>query len=141
MPRFLPSLIGSSLLASVAFVAALAFAAQPGKRKPDPERGHDLFNQSCWPCHGKEARGDGPAAAALSVPVPALRGHFTQETIPDEVNVTLNGKGPMPGFAESFDRPDARRIFVWILSLDAPGGGEDKPSDVPEPDGNPEEGN
>lgn len=134
----------SLALPGLLLAAGIAFGAQPGKRKPDPERGHDLYNQSCWPCHGKTAEGDGPAAAALSVPVPKLRGSFTLDTIPAKVDITLQGRGPMPGYSESMDRPDARRIFIWILSLDSPDAtpgqepGEDAPA--PEKDGAPEGG-
>ncbi len=39
--------------------------------EPSPEilaLGSDLFEKNCVPCHGKDGRGDGPAAAGLSPP-------------------------------------------------------------------------
>jgi len=32
-----------------------------------PASGHDMFMSYCAPCHGKDARGDGPAASALKI--------------------------------------------------------------------------
>jgi mono/diheme cytochrome c family protein len=34
--------------------------------------GEDLFNTYCAACHGKDAKGDGPAAASFKVPPPDL---------------------------------------------------------------------
>jgi mono/diheme cytochrome c family protein len=39
-------------------------AAQP----TSPASGHDMFMSYCASCHGKAARGDGPAASALKIP-------------------------------------------------------------------------
>jgi len=32
-----------------------------------PASGHDMFMSYCAPCHGKTAKGDGPAASALKI--------------------------------------------------------------------------
>jgi len=32
-----------------------------------PASGHDMFMSYCAPCHGKAAKGDGPAASALKI--------------------------------------------------------------------------
>jgi mono/diheme cytochrome c family protein len=64
------------------FVAALALLAvtcadapsQTADVKKSPiqataaNSGSEMFNSYCAPCHGKEGRGNGPAAAALKVP-------------------------------------------------------------------------
>ena len=136
-------IVGFGLLLGTLGFAAAGTAAQPGKRKPDPERGHDLYNQSCWACHGKTAEGDGPSASALSVSVPRLRGSFSTDGIPDLVTIVQTGRGPMPGFSETMERLDTRRIFIWIQSLDAPEASPGEPNDEPAPekDGAPEEGN
>ena len=36
--------------------------------RPSAERGRVQFEKVCWPCHGNEGRGDGPAAAGLTAP-------------------------------------------------------------------------
>ena len=33
-----------------------------------PTSGSEMFNSYCAPCHGKDAKGNGPAASALKVP-------------------------------------------------------------------------
>jgi mono/diheme cytochrome c family protein len=65
-------------IVSIAFVVACAMisAAQEGtqtvKREPapmtSPASGKEMFMSYCAPCHGKSAKGDGPAAAALKQP-------------------------------------------------------------------------
>src|SRR5579864_9334747 len=37
-----------------------------------PSSGKDMFQSYCAVCHGKDAKGDGPAASALKVPPPNL---------------------------------------------------------------------
>jgi len=59
--------------------ALLAFFAAPGNAqtkeiKKEPVKvtsaasGSEMFASYCAPCHGKSAKGDGPAAASLKVP-------------------------------------------------------------------------
>jgi mono/diheme cytochrome c family protein len=36
------------------------------------KNGHEMYDQLCAVCHGMEGKGDGPAARALSQPVPDL---------------------------------------------------------------------
>ncbi len=112
----------------------------PTKRSSDTEWGEDLFNKHCWQCHGRQAEGDGPAAEALQVPVPSLRGVSTDATRSDLVTTARQGQGPMPGYHESISRQDMRRVFLYVESLDKP---QTKPTDDPddEPEGPTEEGN
>ena len=63
---------------SIAFVMVCALislaqeAAPAVKREPapmtSPASGKEMFMSYCAPCHGKSAKGDGPAAAALKQP-------------------------------------------------------------------------
>ena len=39
---------------------------------PDPQAGESIYAEKCTPCHGETGRGDGPQAAQLTNPVPAL---------------------------------------------------------------------
>lgn len=58
-------------IASLIVSATVAFAQEKPKIKEVPiprvsaSDGREMFAQYCAPCHGKEGRGDGPAAAAL----------------------------------------------------------------------------
>jgi mono/diheme cytochrome c family protein len=72
------------LLALLAALAAFAAAGESPDDKPkttkDAQRerlipslkGPDLFHAYCAPCHGQDAKGDGPAAGALNSKVPDL---------------------------------------------------------------------
>jgi len=66
--------IGMPLVPTLILVEVLGCASpQPSNRDPDPllvEVGAGLFVTYCASCHGVDARGDGPAASALS-PAPA----------------------------------------------------------------------
>ncbi len=41
-------------------------ASQPATVTPDVEKGKEVFNQRCVPCHGSTGHGDGPASASLN---------------------------------------------------------------------------
>jgi mono/diheme cytochrome c family protein len=40
--------------------------------RTSPASGEEMYNAYCAVCHGKDAKGDGPAAAALKTPPPDL---------------------------------------------------------------------
>ena len=94
------------------------FAAQPRKRPADHVRGKEIWERSCWQCHGKEARGDGPASGDLAVPVPDLRGNLSGSRQKELVDAILNGRSAMPAFSEELDIYDARRILVYLRRLE-----------------------
>ena len=81
-------------------------------------RGKEIWERSCWQCHGKEGRGDGPAAGDLAVSVPDLRGNVGGKRQKELVDVILNGRSLMPAFSEEFDLFDARRILVYLRRLE-----------------------
>ena len=84
------------------------------------ESGHDLYRVSCASCHGNDARGNGPVAQFLTVPVPDLTriavrrgGAFPDEEIYriiDGQSGELRAHGPrhMPVWGYEFfgDDPD-----------------------------------
>jgi mono/diheme cytochrome c family protein len=63
---------------AAAFVLALPVVAWPQAIKREPARpidsvqGVDVYNAYCAVCHGKDGKGNGPAAPALKMPVPDL---------------------------------------------------------------------
>ena len=103
------------LLLPVAFSAA---AEVPKRRSPDHIRGRELYERSCWQCHGRTAQGDGPTAANLTVDVPGLRGVVTDDRVEELLNTIMSGSGLMPSYRETFDRRDARRILTFIERLE-----------------------
>jgi len=101
-------------------VGAAAWAGVPKKRPEDHVRGKQLWERSCWQCHGEAFDGQGPAAAAFpDGTVPDLRGEITRDRFDALVKVILNGQGDMPAFATEFDKHEARRILIYIQREDA----------------------
>ena len=109
MFRLLPLLLLTPLGAS---------AGVPRKRAPDHERGQEIWERSCWQCHGQEGRGDGPAAAALTRDMPDLRGQVGPDRQQELVDLILSGKGMMPAFSEELNRTDVRKILVYLRRLE-----------------------
>ncbi len=46
--------------------AGAAGTTAAGPVTPDVEKGKEVFNQRCVPCHGSTGHGDGPASASLN---------------------------------------------------------------------------
>lgn len=117
----------------------LALADVPTKLAPDEERGETLYRESCWQCHGVNALGDGPLAAALSSP--PLAGRIASEDFPDSVDLIQSGKGSMPAYSQVLNRHDTRRILVWLATLDPETGinPDAPPPEEPEEDEGPGE--
>lgn len=66
-PRLAGALLGALTLASLVACAGATTAV-----KNSVERGKQHFRVSCAGCHGADARGNGPVAPILKVPVPDL---------------------------------------------------------------------
>lgn len=115
------------ILAVIGLVAALPAAAQ--ERVPDLALGAEVYAEACQSCHGPAARGDGPMAGALAIPVPDLTGlssrnggRFPWLTIVHMVDGRsgLRGHGgPMPVFGAlmkgdsvAVDAPDGSPLIV-----------------------------
>jgi mono/diheme cytochrome c family protein len=109
--------VRASILVSFLLVLP-AMAGQPTKRPSDAERGKELWGRHCQSCHGAANHGDGPATAALVVPVPDLAGRVEADKA--TIDVVLNGKGPMPGFEASFGYEDAKLVLQHMATVHAP---------------------
>ena len=127
--------------------AAPQAAAPAPKEAPKLDRnaasdGGSLYPRYCATCHGVSARGDGPLAADLRVPVPDLttiaarsRGTFpverVQKIITNGENLRGHGSADMPAWGDVFKRttgidgatPDQaiRNLthYLWSLQRDA----------------------
>ncbi len=67
------------ILSSALFVIVIGIASPQGKRDQKTTRaqfnttsGRDIFKRYCASCHGEDAKGNGPAVIAMSVPPPNL---------------------------------------------------------------------
>jgi len=98
----------------IILLTSVLFAGQPTRRAVDFDRGGMLYEQNCWMCHGKMGEGGGPAASAFPTQSPAIARAWSGTERSDAVRVILSGKGDMPGFAQVFDKNDAKRILTWL---------------------------
>ena len=82
---------------------------QAARDAPSPVNGKAMFDVYCTPCHGKEGKGDGPAAAALKKP-PADLTRITARnngTFPtDKVRRFIEGRETVAGHG-------SREMPIW----------------------------
>ena len=99
-------------------LAALGIAQKPEIKKvplrPAPaESGQAMFSEYCAACHGKDAKGSGPAAPALKVPPPDLTtlakqngGNFPSAHVSNVIRlgagVAAHGSKDMPMWGRAF---------------------------------------
>jgi mono/diheme cytochrome c family protein len=109
------------VIALVALVVAFAILGadtptaikkvQPSRTSPSS--GKDMFTTYCAVCHGPDARGGGPAVAALKMPPPDLTtmtkrngGKFPElrvfNTINGDLNMPAHGSKDMPVWGDVF---------------------------------------
>ncbi len=69
-------------------------------------------------CHGRYGQGDGPAAASLQARVPSLLHVSSPERHDTLVQLVQQGRGAMPGFSYTTNRPETRRILAFLETLD-----------------------
>ena len=111
------------VLASALLLAGVCLGQQTTIKKvpiqhTSPGSGEEMYVTYCAACHGKDAKGDGPAASALKVPPPDLttltkRNHGVFPR--DRVYQTINGQTLVPAHG-SKDMPVWGKLFH---SLDA----------------------
>jgi len=108
----------SSLPFLLALLTLPALAAQPKKRSEDHVQGKELWEKSCWQCHGEENDGKGPAAEALVDDVPDLRGKIGPKRYDALVQMVMSGSPTHPAFSAEMDEHQAKRILIYLDRLD-----------------------
>lgn len=125
---FLPLLL--TILAALATLVALGESPDDKAKQKDQQlerlipslKGPDLFRAYCAPCHGQDAKGDGPAAAALNTKVPNLTtiaqrngGVFPEakvrNIIAGDEAVVAHGSREMPVWGPIFHQVEADRDY------------------------------
>ena|SRR5579864_7892448 len=126
-------------LSFVCLVPVVAFAADPPVIKKvnapitSPTSGSEMFHQYCAACHGADAKGHGPAAAALKVPAPDLtllsrnnHGKFPDthvySAIRGDNSINAHGSPDMPVWGALFrdmanNSDDARQTAMRMSNL------------------------
>jgi mono/diheme cytochrome c family protein len=106
------------------------------------ERGKLLFSRNCTPCHGKEARGDGPVSAKFP-PAPNLRYVSICKRTDGYLYGTLTAGGKaMPPMREGTTSRDRWDLVAWVRAMqrggclepaavDAPGAAQPSPTQQP----------
>ena len=84
---------------------------------PDLAAGRLAYREHCQTCHGQHARGDGPAAAALSIPDLAALTR-DQDWIQRTVHSGVGGTAMQP-FAKTIEEQEIEAIARWVASLEA----------------------
>lgn len=119
------------VLLLVAGAALAAMAQTTGSRNPPlvirSLAGRDLFEFYCATCHGRDAKGNGPVAAALKVSPPDLTlvarrngGTFPRQRVEafvtndDNVLAPAHGRSDMPVWGPVFRGLDPSDTFVKI---------------------------
>ena len=105
------------ILLALALAPAQLWAGQPTKHPAPEERGATLYAESCAPCHGATAMGDGPLATATRRPAPKLAAQVRPSAA--AVQLLAQGQGEMPGFGERYDDDDLKRILIYLSKVDA----------------------
>ena len=108
----------SPLPSLLVLLALPALAAQPKKRSEDHVQGKQIWEQSCWQCHGEENDGEGPAAEALVDTVPDLRGQITAKRYDKYVTLIMGGSPTHPAFSTEMDEHQAKRIFIYLERME-----------------------
>ena len=96
-----------------AMILALAAAGAASAQEIDVEDGKTLFLNSCWQCHGLDAKGFGPMAEMLAIETPDLTelskrngGVFPTEAVAMQIDgrsPLLAHGGEMPIFGPSLE--------------------------------------
>ena len=103
-------------------------APEEAAKRPNPVkannasrvRGKKLFAANCASCHGRAARGDGPAGAALN-PKPAdLTAMAGQHPDGDFAWKIANGRGPMPPWNGQLSEKNIWDLVNFIQGLAGP---------------------
>ena len=111
-------------LAAAAFGAFVSTTAtQPAPDKAATAKGQITYERYCVSCHGKTARGDGPLARELRVPVPDLTllakrsgGTYPAERVSMVIakgsQVRGHGTDDMPAWGTAFNRTEGTEASV-----------------------------
>lgn len=104
-------------------LALTALLVAPGCRhlkKTPVEVGAGIFQRTCAPCHGPDARGTHPPGftiAPRNLTDPALQDRLSDAQIRDTIRY---GKGQMPPFGMLFGDDDVNALAAYVRSVRKP---------------------
>jgi len=113
--RAQPKWIGAVVLLGVLWLGAdIAFG------NGDPEKGKDLFRESCQHCHGFNGKGDGEMASYLTPPPSNLASEATQAKSDKELkDVIMKGREgtAMAGLEGALEESQLSDLLAYLRSL------------------------
>jgi len=124
--------VARNLVQSMAVLALTVSIAKAQEKQPPPKKaanvpielsGRQIFTSYCAPCHGKDAKGSGPIAPALTVPPPDLttlskrnNGKFPADyfttVLKNGANAPAHGSVEMPIWGSTFADANTQRIVT-----------------------------
>jgi mono/diheme cytochrome c family protein len=82
------------------------------------QKGQALYSKLCWTCHGKNGKGDGPAAANLKPKPKNFSSADVQKQTDGELFWKLsNGKGMMVPYKHSLNEEKRWQLINYIRTL------------------------
>jgi cbb3-type cytochrome c oxidase subunit III len=113
----------NDLRAAIAYIRTLSV---PGEHVSVVE-GHDIYNAVCWVCHGRDGKGDGPAAKNLVGPKPrdftspkfviAGREEEIARTISMGAEASFHGSHFMPAWGHNLSDEQIRSLIAYLKTL------------------------
>lgn len=111
--------VGGILLAF--FLLASATSAARG----DAAKGKTIYDNLCQGCHGKDGKGDGPAAAALNPKPRDMTDKAYMSKLTDKFLFDITAKGGaalqksplMPGWESTLKEADVGDVVAYMRSL------------------------
>lgn len=111
----------------------VAYAFSLSVTPAEIEEGASLFIAHCASCHGESGRGDGPLAAALTVPDLTDQERMAGKSANDLFQVISNGVGQMPAFAEQLNEGQIWALTAYLRSLTFVSASEEAAPERPTP--------
>ncbi len=107
-------------ISAVVILSVLWSGTDMASASGDPEKGKNLFRESCQHCHGFAGKGDGEMAAYLTPPPSNLWSDATQAKSNKELKaVILKGREgtAMAGFEGAVDERQLNDLLAYLRSL------------------------
>jgi mono/diheme cytochrome c family protein len=104
---------------SIPLDAAAATLHNPLSANPGILRkGHALFQTDCAPCHGNDAKGDGPVRFLLRVP-PADLTNGMPLTLPDGYiySTIRDGNEAMPPYGDTMSSTETWQLIIYLRAV------------------------
>jgi mono/diheme cytochrome c family protein len=81
------------------------------------QQGRQIFEKNCVSCHGQNAEGDGPAAAAINPRPTNLKAMSGNHPDGDFAWKIANGRGAMPAWKDTLSSEQIWHLVNYIQSL------------------------